>query len=92
MLSYTDATTGATPLAIMKTAIKTGDASVLNQLPDALSLLFGATGDTFGAGTTGEVCAFALLLGLAYEENHHLAYSCQYHRYSIRIQRFDAFG
>ena len=66
MLSYTDATTGATPLAIMKTAIKTGDASVLNQLPDAMSMLFGATGDTFGAGTTGEVCAFALLLGLAY--------------------------
>ena len=25
-----------------------------------------ATGDTFGAGTTGEVCAVALLLGLAY--------------------------
>ena len=66
MLSYTDATTGATPLAIMKTAIKTGDASLLNQLPDSLSLLFGATGDTFGAGTTGEVCAVALLLGLAY--------------------------
>ena len=66
MFSYTDATTGATPLAIMKTAIKTGDASLLNQLPDSLSLLFGATGDTFGAGTTGEVCAFALLLGLAY--------------------------
>ncbi len=66
MLSYTDATTGATPLAIMKTAIKTGDASVLNQLPDAMSMLFGATGDTFGAGTTGEVCAVALLLGLAY--------------------------
>ena len=66
MLSYTDATTGATPLAIMKTAIKTGDSSVLNQLPDSLSLLFGATGDGFGAGTTGEVCAIALLLGLAY--------------------------
>ena len=66
MLSYTDATTGATPLAIMKTAIKTGDASLLNQLPDSMSLLFGTTGDTFGAGTTGEVCAFALLLGLAY--------------------------
>lgn len=46
MLSYTDATTGATPLAIMKTAIKTGDASLLNQLPDSMSLLFGATGDT----------------------------------------------
>ena len=66
MLSYTDATTAATPLAIMKTAIKTGDSSVLNQLPDSLSLLFGATGDGFGAGTTGEICAIALLLGLAY--------------------------
>ena len=53
-------------MAIMKIAIKTGDASLLNQLPDSLSLLFGATGDTFGAGTTGEVCAVALLLGLAY--------------------------
>jgi hypothetical protein len=55
MLSYTDATTGATPLAIMKTAIKTGDASVLNQLPDAMSLLFGATGDTFGAVSQAHV-------------------------------------
>ena len=66
LLCYTDATTAATPLAIMKTAIKTGDSSVLNQLPDSLSLLFGATGEGFGAGTTGEVCAIALLLGLAY--------------------------
>ena len=66
LFSYTDATTAATPLAIMKTAIKTGDSSVLQQLPDSLSLLFGATGDGFGAGTTGEVCAIALLLGLAY--------------------------
>ena len=66
MLNYTDATTAATPLAIMKTAIKTGDSSLLNQLPDSLSLLFGATGEGFGAGTTGEVCAIALLLGLAY--------------------------
>lgn len=66
LFSYTDATTAATPLAIMKTAIKTGDSSVLQQLPDSLSLLFGATGEGFGAGTTGEVCAIALLLGLAY--------------------------
>ena len=66
LFSYTDATTAATPLAIMKTAIKTGDSSVLQQLPDSLSLLFGATGEDFGAGTTGEVCAIALLLGLAY--------------------------
>lgn len=66
LFSYTDATTGATPLAIMKTAIKTGDSSLLNQLPDSLSLLFGTSGETFGAGATGEVCALALLLGLAY--------------------------
>ena len=65
-LNYTDAETAATPLSIMKTAIKTGDSSVLQQLPDSLSLLFGATGEGFGAGTTGEVCAIALLLGLAY--------------------------
>src|SRR5574344_1790883 len=30
---YTDATTGATPLSIMKTAIKSGDSSVLDKLP-----------------------------------------------------------
>lgn len=65
-LSYTDATTAATPLALMKTAIKTSDSSVLNQLPDSLSLLFGAAGEGFGAGTTGEVCAIALILGLIY--------------------------
>ena len=33
LASYTDATTGATPLAIMKDAIKSGDASVLDKLP-----------------------------------------------------------
>lgn len=66
LLNYTDATTAATPLAIMKTAIQTGDSSVLNQLPDSMSLLFGATGNAFGAGTVGEVCALALLLGLVY--------------------------
>ncbi len=67
MLSYTDATTGATPLAIMKTAIKTGDASLLSQLPDSFEFAFRCNWtDTFGAGTTGEVCAVALLLGLAY--------------------------
>lgn len=33
LTSYLDAETGATPLAIMKTAIKTGDASLLDQLP-----------------------------------------------------------
>ena len=63
--SYLDAETGATPLSLMKTAIKTGDASVLNDLPDSLHLLLG-NNPMGGAGTIGEVCALALLLGLAY--------------------------
>ena len=64
--SYLDAETGATPLAIMKTAIKNGDASVLQQLPDSFALLVGNHAAAGGAGTIGEVCALALLLGLAY--------------------------
>ncbi len=66
LLNYADATTGATPLAVMKEAIKSGDASVLDKLPSALDMLLGNAGNTFGAGTTGEVCALALLLGLVY--------------------------
>lgn len=65
LTTYLDAETGATPLAIMKTAIKTGDASVLDQLPTATHLLLG-NNPTGGLGTIGEVCALALLLGLAY--------------------------
>jgi len=64
--AYTDATTGATPLSVMKEAIKTGDASLLNQLPDAFSLLIGNGATAAGAGCIGEVCALALLIGLAY--------------------------
>lgn len=63
--NYLDAETGATPLSIMKTAIKTGDASILNSLPDSLHLLLG-NNPTGGAGTIGEVCAIALLIGLFY--------------------------
>ena len=66
LMSYADATTGATPLALMKEAIKTGNAGVLDKLPSSLDMLFGNVGNTFGAGTTGEVCAIALLLGLVY--------------------------
>ena len=62
--SYLDAETGATPLAVMKNAIKTGDASVLDQLPSSLDLFLGNHPD--GAGAMGEICALALLLGLAY--------------------------
>ena len=62
--SYLDAETGATPLSIMKDAIKTGDASVLDKLPSSLDLFLGNHPD--GAGAMGEICALALLLGLAY--------------------------
>ena len=62
--SYSDAATGATPLSIMKMAIKTGDVSQLENLPSAMTLLLGNVPD--GAGTIGEVGALALLLGLAY--------------------------
>ena len=62
--SYLDAETGATPLSIMKNAIKSGDASVLDRLPDSLSLFIGNHPD--GAGAMGEICALALILGLAY--------------------------
>lgn len=70
--SYLDATTGATPLAIMKQAIKSGNADVLSQLPDSFSLLLGnhsvqlSDGTMMGSGTAGEICAIALLMGLAY--------------------------
>lgn len=62
--SYLDAETGATPLAIMKDAIKTGDASILNQLPSSLDLFLGNHPD--GAGAMGEICALALIIGLLF--------------------------
>ena len=62
--NYLDAETGATPLAIMKNAIKSGDASVLNELPSSLDLFLGNHPD--GAGAMGEICALALIIGLAY--------------------------
>lgn len=65
-LSYMDAATGATPLSIMKTAIKTEDVTVLNKLPDAVTELLGDAGNGFGAGSIGEVCALALIVGLCY--------------------------
>ena len=60
LTAYTDATTGATPLALMKQAIY-GDTAALSQIPDALSLLIGQNG-----GCLGEVSALALLIGLVY--------------------------
>lgn len=63
--SYLDAETGATPLAIMKMAIKEGNPDLLADLPSATHLLLGSN-LTGGLGTIGEVCALALLIGLAY--------------------------
>ena len=60
-MGYVDVETGATPLALMKTAIKNGDASVLDQLPSSLDMLLGQTG-----GSLGEVSAIALLLGCCF--------------------------
>ena len=67
LTSYLDAETGATPLSITKWAIKSGDASVLEQLPSSFNMLIGLP-DTCqtGAGSLGEVCALALILGLAF--------------------------
>ena len=64
LTSYLDAETGATPLYIMQTAIKNGDASLLEQLPSSLDLFIG--NHPAGAGALGEICGLALLLGLAY--------------------------
>ena len=60
-LGYLDAETGATPLALMKLAIKEGDTSYLDQLPSAFDMLVGQTG-----GSLGEVSALCLLIGCCY--------------------------
>lgn len=64
--SYVDAQTGATPLSLMKLAIKTGDTSYLEQMPSSIDMLLGNVSNGLGAGTIGEVCALALIIGLIY--------------------------
>jgi electron transport complex protein RnfD len=39
---------------------------VLYQLPDAVHMMFGNVNNGMGAGTAGEVCALALLIGLIF--------------------------
>ena len=56
--SYVDATTGATPLAALKEAIKSGEASVLSGLPEMWDILIGKM-----SGSLGEVSALLLLAG-----------------------------
>ena len=73
--SYLDAETGATPLSIMKEAIKSGDASMLDQLPSSFELFIGNHPDGAGAmgiitwhipvSIIGTVFVFAGLLHLA---------------------------
>ena len=59
--TYLDAATGATPLSIMKEAIKAGDPAILEKLPNSMDMLFGNMG-----GCLGEVSAIAILIGLIY--------------------------
>ncbi len=56
--SYIDAETGATPLALLKQGLKSGDGSVFSQLPCLWDAFTGVMG-----GSLGEVCAIALLVG-----------------------------
>ena len=61
LTAYTDATTAATPLGIMKGVITGAPGASLDQLPSAFQLLIGQNG-----GCLGEVSALALLIGLGY--------------------------
>jgi len=66
-VAYLNAETGATPLALMKQAIKAHDPSVLKELPGSLGLLIGLPENyQSGVGSLGEICGVALLLGFAY--------------------------
>jgi electron transport complex protein RnfD len=60
---YTDAITGATPLAIIKEGIKNGESlsRLMEKVPTTIQMLLGKMG-----GSLGEVAAAALLLGFAY--------------------------
>ncbi len=60
---YLDASTGATPLAIVKEGLKSGKplSELLGEIPSTLDMFMGNMG-----GSAGEMAALALLLGLAY--------------------------
>ncbi|MCD8293193.1 MAG: RnfABCDGE type electron transport complex subunit D [Prevotellaceae bacterium] len=60
-MAYTDAVTGATPLAVMKGVINGVPGYSLSDLPGAFDLLIGHNG-----GCIGEVSALALLIGFVY--------------------------
>jgi electron transport complex protein RnfD len=60
---YTDAITGATPLAIIKEGIKSGESlsQLMEKVPATINMFLGNIG-----GSLGEVAAIALLIGFAY--------------------------
>jgi electron transport complex protein RnfD len=61
--SYTDAVTGATPLAIVKEGLKNGEpiSQLMDKIPTPAQMFLGDMG-----GSMGEVAAVALLIGFAY--------------------------
>lgn len=61
--NYTDATTGSTPLSIVKEGMRDGETipDIMIKIPDYIDLFLGKIG-----GSSGEIAAFALLLGLVY--------------------------
>jgi Na+-translocating ferredoxin:NAD+ oxidoreductase subunit D len=60
---YTDAVTGATPLAIIKEGLKNGESltTLMEKIPTTLQMILGKMG-----GSMGEVAAFALIIGFIY--------------------------
>ncbi len=62
-LSYLDASTGATPLAMMKEGMKNGEgiSEIMGNIPAYAEMFLGKVN-----GSTGEIAAIALLIGLVY--------------------------
>lgn len=60
---YTDAATGATPLAIIKEGLNNGESisQLMDKVPTSLNMLLGNMG-----GSIGEISALALLIGMVY--------------------------
>jgi Na+-translocating ferredoxin:NAD+ oxidoreductase subunit D len=61
--TYTDASTGATPLAMIKEGIKNGESipDLMKNVPSYVDLFIGKMG-----GSAGEIAAFALIIGFIY--------------------------
>ncbi len=60
---YTDATTGATPLGVMKEGLKNGGnvPDLMQEIPSHMELFYGKMG-----GSLGEIAALALIIGFVY--------------------------